>query len=160
MQSFSHSANAWKQIEATHLSYKKCYTYKDNQAGSFLNGAIHWLAYSCELWCTCTNESYCCLWCNRNTSVRLFWYGNYRLCHLRVLRELLSLNVVGISLQYKYGWWNNTKCGLLGLKTIAVSVDHIPTQNQYFFPIFYTKSGDTVGEMLWQRTVERAWILL
>lgn len=41
--------------------------------------------------------------------------------------------------------FSTNMCGLLGLKTIVVSVDHIPTQNQYFFPIFYTKSGDTVS---------------
>lgn len=150
MEFFSVRANAWKQIETKNLSYRKCSpnhcptNYVECEVGSVLNGAIHWLAFNCNLSTELivtfdvTEKSF--------SEILLplrFNYSAFQHCLLGVRGELLSLSAVWyvsveiwVMKEYKVqsSWTRN----------IVVSYDsHI--LRGYFFPICSTKNGDIVG---------------
>ncbi|KAF7813727.1 F-box/kelch-repeat protein [Senna tora] len=141
-QFFSIKANSWKQIdEDTYFPYMNA--VGKPRAGSFLNGAIHWLAFrydsSVEL-ILAFNVS------ERNfIEIHLleYFYEILDCCYLGTLGGCLSLceldedTTTNIWLMKEYGLKSSWT------KSIVVSLDNIPTN--YFCSIGLTQSGEIVG---------------
>ncbi|KAL5175193.1 F-box/kelch-repeat protein [Glycine soja] len=143
---FSLRANAWKGIEGIHFPYTHFrYTNRYNQFGSFLNGAIHWLAFRIN---ASINVIVAFDLVERSFSeMHLpveFDYGKLNFCHLGVLGEPPSLYaVVGYNHSIEMWAMKEYKVQSSWTKSIVISVDGFAIRS--FFPVCSTKSGDIVG---------------
>ncbi|KAG4931991.1 hypothetical protein JHK87_045993 [Glycine soja] len=142
MEYFSLRANTWKEIEASHLSFAEI-AY--NEVGSFLNTAIHWLAFSLEVSMDVivafdlTERSF--------SEILLpidFDLDNFQLCVLAVLGELLNLCAVE-EIRHSVEIWamGEYKVRSSWTKTTVVSLDYFSSLS--LFPICSTEDGDIVG---------------
>ncbi|KAJ1427234.1 F-box-like domain superfamily [Sesbania bispinosa] len=139
---FSLRANKWEEIEGIDLPYMNA--SDDPRVGSFLNGAIHWVAFRHDI---SVNVIVAFDLMEKSIfEIPLLDNLDHDLdptyCDLWVLGGFLSLWVmendtvdIWVMKEYrvKSSW----------TKTLVLSIDNIPTQ--YFSPICFTKNGDIVG---------------
>ncbi|KAK7348261.1 hypothetical protein VNO80_22812 [Phaseolus coccineus] len=137
---FSLRANAWKEIEGIHLSYMNC--CDDAKTGLLLNGAIHWLAFRCDV---SLNVIVAFDLTERSFSEILLPDDICQcdFCDLGVLGDFLCLHVSGVHCPAEIWVMKEYKIQSSWTKSVDVSVDEIPTK--YFSLICFTKSGDIVG---------------
>ncbi|ESW26158.1 hypothetical protein PHAVU_003G095700 [Phaseolus vulgaris] len=138
---FSFRANAWKEIEGIHLSYMN--SCDDIRTGLLLNGAIHWLAYRCDV----SMDAIVAFDLTERSFSDILLPDDmceYDLCNLGVLGDFLCVHVYGYDCPAKIWVMKEYKIQSSWTKSVDVSVDEIPTK--YFSLICSTKSGDIVGK--------------
>nr|KYP58174.1 F-box/kelch-repeat protein At3g06240 family [Cajanus cajan] len=140
---FSIKTNSWKEIGATPLNYRQCFSYRNSTAGCFLNGAIHWLA-------VCYDASIHVIAAFDLTERSLshiplplnFEHHDFNPSFLRILGGSLNLCSLGRD-SLEIWMMKEYKVKSSWTKTVVMPIDALPTG--LFFPICYTKSGDIVG---------------
>lgn len=140
---FSLRTNVWRDIEATHLSYMN--SSESIKEGSLLNGAIHWLAFSCDV---SMNVVVVFDLTERSFSEIFFSVEildcDFDFCDLGVLGDSLSISFVEWNHSVEIWVMKEYRVQSSWTKTIVVSAENIPS-GMYFFPVCYTKGDDIFG---------------
>ncbi|CAI8610242.1 unnamed protein product [Vicia faba] len=138
LEYYSLKANTWKQVEGPHFPYILEGQYKP---GSLYKGAIHWLAYHCDLRShvivafDLKERKLSCMHLPPGMFHCLWVYGEFlSVCAWNEIDDILEIWVMK---EYKVNSsWT---------KTIVLIVDSISSPNQDFLPLCCTKSGDIIG---------------
>ncbi|KAJ1423061.1 Galactose oxidase/kelch, beta-propeller [Sesbania bispinosa] len=142
LEFFSLRANKWDEIKGFNLPYMNA--SDDPRVGSFLNGAIHWVAFRHDI---SLNVILAFDLMERSLfEVPLLENFDHELdptyCDLWVFGGFLSLWVMGNTTVDIWVMEEN-RVKSSWTKTLVLSIHNIPTQ--YFSPICLTKNGDIVG---------------
>jgi F-box interacting protein len=143
LEFFSLRDNMWKELEGTHFPYLNANEYNPG-AGFLFNGAIHWLAFSCDL----LYDVIVAFDLIEKKLLDIHLPDDFIFDHdpnyydLWVFGEFLSLWAmdeatveIWVMKEYKvHSSWT---------KTLVLPIDGIPTQ--YFYPLCCTKCGDIIG---------------
>ncbi|CAI8610240.1 unnamed protein product [Vicia faba] len=138
LEYYSLKANTWKQVEGPHFPYILEGQYKP---GSLYKGAIHWLAYHCDLQShgivafDLKERKLSCMPLPPGIFHGLWVYGEF--LSVYAMNEIDDILEIWVMKEYKVNSsWT---------KTIVLIVDSISSPNQDFLPLCCTKSGDIIG---------------